>query len=389
MTSFGIERTGGWRAVFEVANRLHDLNYDVTITTLYGNPSWFPLKVKVNCVASVPDRRLARGFDRVAGTYRRLRGRYAESSIFYLSRLLRMGFGAELDLMPYLSENIPDCDVNVATWYPTAFAVYFSGKGRPYYFLQDSSAMVAEQCFYRGEYCLRMFETTLRLPFHFLANSSYTRDLILESQPGAQITKIGVGIETTIFHPSGKKLFDDLKKPIVMVILGGFKFKGDETAIRVLNGICEKIPLHGILVASEKSFREVFDSGKPKFTYTRFPPVNQEELATLYSSADLFLYTSYLESFGLPPLEAMACGTPVVTTDCLGNRDYAIDGYNCLLVPPGDIEGLTQASLRVLSDSKVAQQLRAGGLETAKKFTWDKVVQRVDDALNGSEGYQR
>ena len=58
-----------------------------------------------------------------------------------------------------------------------------------------------------------------------------------------------------------------------------------------------------------------------------------KSLAELYSSADIFLFTSYAESFGLPPLEAMACGTTVVTTDCKGNRDYAIGEYNCLIRP--------------------------------------------------------
>jgi glycosyltransferase involved in cell wall biosynthesis len=292
---------------------------------------------------------------------------------------LKINLGAGLDLIPYLAENIPDCDVNVATWYPTAFAVYFSGRGRPYYFVQDFPAMVAEQCDFCSDYCLRMFEASLRLPFYFLTNSTYTRDLVIKCQPDAKIKVIGVGVDDKIFYPRKKKLLENVKKPKVMVIIRGFRFKGDEVAVKVLNALNKKLPIHALLVGSHQSVWKVFSSIKPEFTYSCLEDVDDEKLAALYSSANLFLYTSYVESFGLPPLEAMACGTPVVTTDCLGNRDYAVNSYNCLLAPPEDVEELTNASLRVLTSSNLVERLIRGGLETAKQFTWDKVVERVEE----------
>lgn len=104
-------------------------------------------------------------------------------------------------------------------------------------------------------------------------------------------------------------------------------------------------------------------------------------MATLYSSADVFIYPSYAESFGLPPLEAMACGVPVVTTDCKGNRDYAINDINCLIVPPGDPTALARAILKVLTNDKLRERLIENGIATAKQFTWDKVVNRVEEAF--------
>jgi glycosyltransferase involved in cell wall biosynthesis len=71
-------------------------------------------------------------------------------------------------------------------------------------------------------------------------------------------------------------------------------------------------------------------------------------LAKLYSLADVFLYTSYAESFGLPPLEAMACGTPVVMSDNKGSRDYAISNFNTLISQPGDVNSLANNLLKVL-----------------------------------------
>jgi len=385
ITSLAIERTGGTRATFEIANRLHDLNYDVTITTLAGDYSWFPLKVKVNYVTSVPNKRLATALDSVARAYRGFRGRYTASTLFYLSRLLKINLGAGLDLIPYLAENLPDCDVNIATWYPTAFAVYFSWRGRPYYFVQDFQAMVAEQCDFYRNYCLRMFEASLRLPFYFLTNSTYTRNLVTSYQPDAKIKVVGVGVNDQCFYPRKKKILEDMTKPKVMVIIRGFKFKGDEVAVKVLNIVNKKLPIHAVLVGAHRSILKVFSSVKPEFGYTCFGIVNDEKLATLYSSVDLFLYTSYVESFGLPPLEAMACGTPVVSTDCLGNRDYVNNGYNCLLTPTGDVEKISKTSLRLLTNSDLADRLVRGGLETSKQFKWDKVVERFEEALRAPE----
>ena len=170
-----------------------------------------------------------------------------------------------------------------------------------------------------------------------------------------------------------------------MVIIRGVKFKGDEVAIKVLNALNQRMPVHAILVGSSKNVQKVFSSIKPEFTYTHYGTVSDDELATLYSSNDLFLFTSHVESFGLPPLEAMACGTPVVSTDCLGNRDYANNGYNCLLTHPGDVEELAKASLLVLTNSDLADRLVRGGLETAKQFTWDRVVERFEEALRAPD----
>ncbi|MEJ2772068.1 glycosyltransferase [Stygiolobus sp. CP8521M] len=79
-----------------------------------------------------------------------------------------------------------------------------------------------------------------------------------------------------------------------------------------------------------------------------FSDISDEMLAKLYSLADVFLYTSYAESFGLPPLEAMACGTPVVMSDNKGSRDYAISNFNTLISQPGDVNSLANNLLKVL-----------------------------------------
>jgi glycosyltransferase involved in cell wall biosynthesis len=81
---------------------------------------------------------------------------------------------------------------------------------------------------------------------------------------------------------------------------------------------------------------------------------------------------SFDEGFGLPALEAMACGTPVVASD-RGSLPEVV-GDAGLLIPPDDIEALTGAVERVLTDRALAADLRRRGLERARVFTWERTA---------------
>lgn len=236
----------------------------------------------------------------------------------------------------------------------------------------------------RGGYGLRVVELVLRLSFIYLANSSFTRDLVLQHNPSAKVYVSGVGVDTGVFYPRKSRIVDSGMRKVVIVILRGVKFKGDDVAIKVLNELNRRISVMGLIVGNRRAIDKTFSLIKPEFPYQVFSDVNDDELVRLYSSADLFLYTSYVEDFGLPPLEAMACGTPVVMTDAKGNRDYAMNGINSIVVKPGDTKVLVNAAYQVLTDEKLREKLVQGGLETAKKWTWDKVVDVFEKAIKES-----
>jgi len=99
-------------------------------------------------------------------------------------------------------------------------------------------------------------------------------------------------------------------------------------------------------------------------------PVDDRELLSLYDAAALFAYPSRAEGFGLPPLEAMACGTPVIAGD--GSALPEILGDAALLVPAGDTAGLTSALERVLTDDDLRRDLVQRGLARAAGFSWER-----------------
>lgn len=103
--------------------------------------------------------------------------------------------------------------------------------------------------------------------------------------------------------------------------------------------------------------------------------VSDEDLALFYNLADLFVFPSLYEGFGLPPLEAMACGTPVVCSNAASLPEVVGDA--AILVDPYDVEGLAEAMYRVLTDTDLREELRAKGLERARQFTWERTARET------------
>jgi glycosyltransferase involved in cell wall biosynthesis len=96
--------------------------------------------------------------------------------------------------------------------------------------------------------------------------------------------------------------------------------------------------------------------------------VAQEDLPALYSGAEAFVFPTYAEGFGLPPLEAMACGTPVVTSNATSIPEVVGDA--ALQVAPGDGDALAQAILDVHRSRERREAMSRAGLERAKLFSW-------------------
>jgi glycosyltransferase involved in cell wall biosynthesis len=111
----------------------------------------------------------------------------------------------------------------------------------------------------------------------------------------------------------------------------------------------------------------------------RFDVASRGELRQVYGAADALLFTSaWEEPFGLVPLEAMACATPVVAVPSGGAADYLVDGENALLVPAGDAAALAGAVRRIEADERLRARLVEGGLATAARFTTDRYAEELE-----------
>lgn len=107
--------------------------------------------------------------------------------------------------------------------------------------------------------------------------------------------------------------------------------------------------------------------------FTGYVPT--EDLPSLYSGAALFVYPALYEGFGLPPLEAMACGAPVIASNAASLPEVLGDG--AWLVDPRAIGGFVSAMRQVLGDPAIARRLSERGLARARQFSWDRTARQT------------
>jgi glycosyltransferase involved in cell wall biosynthesis len=136
---------------------------------------------------------------------------------------------------------------------------------------------------------------------------------------------------------------------------------------------------HQLVVGGKDCERYRSDYGIPNDGFgrdIRFPGwIDQADLPALYSLADLFLYPSHVEAFPIPITEALACGTPIVTSDANGLREIA--GEAGLLVNPRDPADIAEAVRRALSDPELLRSLSARSLERSTMFSWEKCARET------------
>ena len=185
-------------------------------------------------------------------------------------------------------------------------------------------------------------------------------------------TVINPGIDLDIFYPHQVK--KDPKTKIILCLGRKGKIRGLPDLIRAVEIIYQKRKNMKLIIV-----------GRSKMKISSNIPYEQrqatdDELAQLYSSCDVFVLPSWIEGCPAPPLEAMACGAPVVVTDCLGVREYAKDGVNSLVVPPKCPDLLADAILRILNDEDLVRQIRQKEVETARKFTYEKAISKFEEA---------
>ncbi len=271
---------------------------------------------------------------------------------------------------------VPPSDVLVATHTPTTLVSLLAGRllgrGAPAWFYMDYPGMFAGR---RIEGWL--LRRALRWHRGAMVISRHSAEELLQFTPG-DVRFVGLGLNEAEAFAAALAARGPLRRenPQVMY-LGDF---------RPRKGLADFLAAAETVHAARPDAQFVLvlkEEGEPE---TRVPHrvvrrPDAETLARTYAESDLFVSASWHEGFGLPPLEAMACGTPVVLTDSGGVRDFARDGENGLVVPPELPDQLAEAMLRALNDHALAARLAAAGPPTAAEFTWEKAVDRLEAAL--------
>lgn len=109
--------------------------------------------------------------------------------------------------------------------------------------------------------------------------------------------------------------------------------------------------------------------------------VSEDKLAALYKGALATVFPSIYEGFGLPVIESMACGTPVIASNTTSLPE--VGGQAAYYFDPFDVESISSAMLKIANDEELRKSMRANGFVQAKNYSWEKTAKSVSEALDG------
>jgi glycosyltransferase involved in cell wall biosynthesis len=138
----------------------------------------------------------------------------------------------------------------------------------------------------------------------------------------------------------------------------------------------------GWLVGSLRRYYKAYPL-RERIFFTGYVP--EEDLPYLMNGAELFVFPSLYEGFGLPVLEAMSCGTPVITSNCSSLPE--IVGTAAVLTDPADVRGLADRIIEVLSRPEERERLRQAGREQAARFTWTETARKTFEVYKAVAGH--
>jgi glycosyltransferase involved in cell wall biosynthesis len=151
--------------------------------------------------------------------------------------------------------------------------------------------------------------------------------------------------------------------------------KGLEVFARVVEGLRSAGVPHRSAVIGDGPARAALAARLPETRFTGF--LDNSDLATAFASADIFLYPSASETFGLVTVEAMASGLPVVAADAPGSRDLVADGVQGFLRRPGDADDFRQAVERLIAGPDLRRRMGVAALARAAEFRWPAVLEQL------------
>jgi glycosyltransferase involved in cell wall biosynthesis len=271
---------------------------------------------------------------------------------------------------PVTDADLPDADIVLATHWTTAagVAALSPDKGAKAILLQGYETSPGEED--------PAIDAAWRLPLHKIVISKWLVDWSKERFGDTDVHHVPNSVDTAQFHaaPRGRQAH-----PTVGMLYATFHAKGTDVALRALERVRERVPDLKVLAFGAE--RVSPDLPLPPWVEFHYRPP-QDLIRTLYSRCDVWLCGSRREGFHLPPLEAMACRCPVVSTRVGGPLDVVEEGVNGFLVDVDDAAGLSERLLRIFQLEKTRwKQMSDAALATATGYTWDDATALLEGAL--------
>ena len=349
---FSHKLTGGTRVVMELINGLAKRGHEVSLITI-GKPkelNWIDLKANIY---------------------------YANRTV--LEKVFGFLYRKVFGFQPWPEEEtrkilniMPEADINVAAISYSGFAVHRAERGVPFHYSMHYEPLVTED---RDK--KKIIEQVFFLPIRKVVNSTWLVDQIRENTGQDVAGLVFPAVDHNIFYQQKRKRPKNKKDRIKVVSLAKYKWwKGTPDALKAIQIVRDSG--YDIEFSIFGNFDPKALSNEVKnIDFNFVGSLKSEKLAEFYNDADILISTSFFESFPLPQLEAMACGTPVVTTR-FGTEDYAFDGENSLVVEPQKPDDIAKAIIRLIETPELYTKFIENGIKTAKQFTWENAAEQME-----------
>ncbi|MGB3616099.1 MAG: glycosyltransferase family 4 protein [Elainellaceae cyanobacterium] len=270
----------------------------------------------------------------------------------------------------YQESDFPDADVIIATWWKTAEEIsgFSRCKGAKVYFIQLHET-------FKGQPIDRV-KKTYTSPLHKITISKPLVDLMREEYGDFDVSVVPNSVDRSQFcAPKRSKQ----AVPTIGFLYTPTFHKGCDIVFKAIEMTSRDV--HNIKLVAFGKAKPSLTLPLPAGTAYSYQP-DQSKIKDIYAQCDVWLCGSRREGFHLPPLEAMACRTPVVSTAVGGPIDTIEDGSNGYLVPVEDHKILSKRLTHVLTmDNSEWESMSEAAYNTSVKYTWDDAAKRFELAL--------
>lgn len=336
MTWVGV--CGGSKIILQHCNKLAERGHSVAIACHFPRPNWFPLCEKVD--------------------------------------FLHVPMGE------VLGEHIPKCDVIVVTYWKEIYECVEQNIAPVVYFEQGDSHLFEPEIYDAG--LMEHIRAQIEMASFVYTVSTFAAKKLKENF-GKEADVIPNAVDRSVFYPAPETKNKTQKKfgdKIIIAAIGSERvpFKCMENIVKsseLLKLMGYNVELHW--VTPDAPSKLTVDS-------VLINP-SQNEIGDFLRRSDIFVCASLYESFCLPVLEAMTCGTAVVTTDSGGVGDFVRDGVNALVIEKNNIPDMANKIVFLIRDSNLRESVSSAGLITAQKFDWEHTTDMLVDYYKNVASY--